>query len=140
MGIRYIVIKIGLPYIGHRPNFLAHFDWLGGSDTSNDDIFELAFSMSLLLVRGVGGTSSIFVNPRFDPLVLRTSLGKVDRRGVNAVATFLADLRIVFRTSQDRFLARYQRIEDATTQTSAGTLAVLPSEMTYFRKSQRRPQ
>ena len=107
-----------LPCRGHRPNFFAHFDFLGGSVISKDDIFELPFSISLLRVRGVGGISSIFVKPLLDLLALCTSFGNVDLLGVNAVATLLADLRIVFRTSHDRFLARYQRIEDATTQMS----------------------
>ena len=113
MGIRRLIIK-ALPCRGHRPNFFAHFDFFGGSDISKDDIFELPFSISLFLVLGVGSTSSIFVKPLLERLTFCTSFGKVDLLGVNAVATLLADLRIVFLTSHDRFLARYQRIDDAT--------------------------
>jgi len=100
--------------------FCAHFDFLGGSDNSNDDIFVelpclLPFSISpkSSLNLGVGGTSSILVKPLFD-LLFWTSLGNVDRRGVRAVATFLADLRIVLRTSHDRFLATYHSIDEPT--------------------------
>ena len=118
MGIRPLFIKT-LPCRGHRPSFFAHFDFFGGSDISKDDIFELPFSISLLLILGVGGTSSIFVKPLLDRRTFCTSFGKVDLLGVNAVATFLADLRIVFLTSHDRFLARYQRIDDTTVQMSA---------------------
>ena len=103
----------------HRPSFFAHRACFGGSDISNDDIFGLPFSISLLLVLGVGGTSSIFVKPLLDLLELRTfctSFGNVDLLGVNAVATLLADLRIVFLTSHDLFLARYQRTDDVTTR------------------------
>ena len=49
----------------------------------------------------------------------------MDLRGVKAVATFLADRLIVLRTSQERFLARYQRIEDATTQLLVNVSAAL---------------
>jgi hypothetical protein len=94
---------------------LAHRDCFGGSDISKDDIFELPFSISLLRVLGVGGTSSIFVKPLLVRLTFCTSFGNVDLLGVNAVTTLLADLRIVFLTSHDRFFARYQRTDDTTT-------------------------
>lgn len=127
----------------HRHSFFAHRDCFGGSDISNDDIFELPFSISLLLVLGVGGTSSIFVKPLLDLLELRTfctSFGNVDLLGVNAVATLLADLRIVFLTSHDRFLARYQRIDDATTRILALFLRFGDVWEAYFQEPQRRPQ
>ena len=81
--------------------------------------------MSPLVTLGVGGTSSIFVKPLLDRLTFCTSFGKVDLLGVKAVATLLADLRIVFLTSHDRFLARYQRTEDATTRMSGNIPAGL---------------
>jgi len=119
-GYRVFHQKSNLPCADQRPSFFAHLDCFGGSDISNDDIFELPFSTSLLLVlEVVGGTSSIFVKPLLDLLAFCTSLGNVDLLGVNAVATLLADLRIVFLTSHDRFFAMYQRIDDATTRTSA---------------------
>lgn len=48
-----------------------------------------------------------------DRLSDRTSFGKVDLRGVNAVTTFRADFRMLARISQDRFFARYHRTADA---------------------------
>jgi hypothetical protein len=103
-----------LPGTGHRPNFFAHFDCFGGSLISKELILELIpFSTSMLtLCLGVLGTSSILVKPL--PDLLCTSLGKLDLLGVKAVATLLADLRMVARTSHDRFFARYQRTEETT--------------------------
>jgi hypothetical protein len=89
----------------HLSTFCAHFDPLGGCCNSNDDIFELPFSKSMDRL-GTGVSSSILVMPDLAGLFSCTSLGNVDRRGVNAVTTLLADFRIVFRTSQDRFLAK----------------------------------
>jgi hypothetical protein len=54
------------------------------------------------------------VKPLIDLLLPCTSFGNVDLRGVKAVTTFLADLRMVSRISQDRFLARYHSTEDTT--------------------------
>lgn len=105
---------------GHLPNFLLHFDFAGGSAISNEDIFGAPFSKSKPRSFGVGGTSSILVAPLMCLLGFWTSFGKVDLLGVSAVATRLADLRIVFRTSHDRFLARYHNTEDATTSCQQG--------------------
>jgi hypothetical protein len=104
--------RIRLPRSGHRPNFFAHLDCFGGSDISNELILGFAFSTSTLSPLGVFGDSSIFVKPLVD--FLCTSFGNVDLLGVNAVATFRAELRIFLRTSHDRFFARYQRTEEAT--------------------------
>lgn len=103
---------------GHRPTFCVHFDFLGGSDISKDDIFEFPFSTSKPRTFGVGGTSSILEAPLVD-LLCWTSFGNVDLRGVKAVATLLADLRSVFRTSHDRFLAKYHSTDEATIHTLA---------------------
>jgi len=77
---------------------------------SKADSLTFPFSTSLLLVLGVFGTSSILVRPREDLIDLRASFGNVLRRGVSAVATFLADRRIDARSSHERFLAKYQRV------------------------------
>jgi hypothetical protein len=124
---------------GYRPNFFAHLDCFGGSDNSNDDIFGAPFSISPLRLLGVGGTSSILVNPLLDLLAFCTFLGNVDLLGVNAVATLLADLRIVFLISHDRFLARYHKIDDATTRTSVyGSTSFGHVWDTHFRIPRRR--
>jgi hypothetical protein len=88
----------------HLPTFLAHFEPFGGCCNSNDDNFEFPFSSSKDCFEA-GCSSSILAIPDRDGLFWRTSLGNVDRRGVNAVTTFFADLRIVLRTSHDLFLA-----------------------------------
>jgi hypothetical protein len=91
----------------YRSVFLAHFDeGFGGSFNSKVFVFILPFSRSNPLIFGVGGTSSIL--DMFFELLLPsfTLLGNSDRRGVRAVATLLADLLIVARTSQDLFFAR----------------------------------
>jgi len=99
------------PISRYRPNF-AHFDFFGGSDSSNELILGIPFSTSAL---GVFRTSFIFVKPRVEALLLScTFLGKADLRGVKAVATRFADLRIFARTSHDRFFARYQRTDETT--------------------------
>lgn len=66
------------------------------------------------LIRGVGGTSSKSFLLRPFRLLLPlppslTDLGNSLRRGVRAVTTFLADLRIVSRTVHSRFLATKKR-------------------------------
>lgn len=115
-GIKHIIITSLLISIisSHRPTFCAHLPFFGGSLISNVDVnFSLpfAFSTSKLRTLGVSGISSNFVAR---PLLFCTSFGNVDLLGVRAVATLRADLRRVLRTSQERFLARYQSTEDAT--------------------------
>lgn len=51
-------------------------------------------------------------------------------RGVKAVATLLADFRMVARTSHDRFLARYQSTDETTTTTSVRVFNVRDMELT----------
>jgi len=87
---------------GLRPHFAEGFR---GSDTSNVDIFAFAFSMSDTFIFGVGGTSSILVRPFEDLLDVLASFGNSDLRGVRAVTTFFADLRMLALISQDLFLA-----------------------------------
>jgi len=97
----------------YRPNLLPHplfAPGASGSMNSKADILTFAFSTSLLLVLGVFGSSSILVRPFVNLRDLRTSFGNVLRRGVSAVATFLADFRIVARISQERFFAKYQSV------------------------------
>jgi len=74
--------------------------------------------------------------PLVDLLGLWTSLGNVDRRGVNAVTTFRADLRMLARISHDRFFARYHStaeiiptIQTDTAQTIIAIIAPLESVM-----------
>lgn len=105
----------------YRPNLcpFVHLECFGASDISIEDNLVPPFSSSNPANRwslGVGGTSSILVKPRLDlrdPCDM-TSLGNVVLRGVRAVTTLLADRRIVFLTSHERFLARYHRTEDPT--------------------------
>lgn len=86
---------------------LAHFaEPFGACFNSNEVSFEFAFSKSKLVIRGVGGTSSIRVRPREVLPPSLTFFGNSDRRGVKAVATRLADFRMLALTSQDRFFAR----------------------------------
>jgi len=71
--------------------------------------FALAFSISWFVNLGVGGTSSILDIPLeflLDFGFFITFFGNSVRRGVKAVATRLADFRILARTSQDLFFAR----------------------------------
>ena len=72
------------------------------------------FSRSSGLSFGVGGTSSSLPR-RFDrgPPSL-SSLGNSARRGVSAVTTFLADLRMFSRTFHSRFFAMKNRAAEAT--------------------------
>lgn len=66
------------------------------------------FSRSSGLSLGVGGISSTLVRPLLDRLGARpslTELGNSERRGVRAVTTLRADLRIVSRTFHSLFLA-----------------------------------
>lgn len=98
--------------------------------TSNVSSFGSAFSTSLLRVLGVSGTSSILVEPFVDLRTSCTSLGNVDLRGVKALATFLADLRMFSRILQDRFFAKYQSTDVVTPKTAAKTttmiIAIIP--------------
>lgn len=87
----------------HLPDFLSHLVFFGGSANSNDICLVFPFSTSALLsLLGVGGTSSIFVKPR----LLWTSLGNLALLGVKAVATLLAERRILSRIFQSLFLAK----------------------------------
>lgn len=61
------------------------------------------FSRSSGLRRGVGGTSSSLTRPDRDSLA---DFGNSERRGVKAVTTLLADLRMVSRTFHSLFFAR----------------------------------
>ena len=76
--------------------------------------FPSPFSRSSGLNFGVGGTSSTLAR-RFDrgPPSL-SSLGNSVRRGVRAVTTFLADLRMFSRTFHSLFLAMKNRTAEAT--------------------------
>lgn len=71
------------------------------------------FSGSSGRIRGVGGTSSSLTRPA-RPLDSLTDLGNSVRRGVNAVTTFLADLRIVSRTFHSLFFATKKRTDEET--------------------------
>jgi hypothetical protein len=104
-GVKYFHHRRDLSNLDHLPTFFAHFDPFGGCCSSNDDNFECPFSKSIDIL-GVGGSSSILVMPDLAGLFWCTSLGNVERRGVNAATTFFADLRIVLRISHERFLAR----------------------------------
>lgn len=102
-----------LPPISHRSVLLPHFPF-GGSNISNF-IFGCAFSTSLsFLPNGLPPSYSEILVILAAFLGFWTSFGKVVRLGVRAVATRRAEERSFLRTSQERFLARYQRMEDAT--------------------------
>lgn len=100
-----IAFKTHVSNMHHLPIFLPQpSDFLGGSDISNCISLGLAFSTSESF--GVFGISLILVKPLVD-LLLCTSLGKVDLDlGVKAVATRLADFRILSRICQSLFFAR----------------------------------
>jgi len=107
LGPLAIAMEIRNHHTAYRSVFLPHFDdCFGGSFVSEVFVFTLPFSRSNPLIFGVGGTSSSL--DIFFELLLPcfTLLGNSDRRGVRAVATLLADLLIVARTSQDLFFAR----------------------------------
>src|SRR4051812_39020131 len=121
----------------HLPNFCAHFDFFGGSDISKEDNFELPFSISNPRTFGVSGISSSLLAPLVDLLGCCTSFGNVDLLGVKAVATLLADFRMVLRTSHDRFFAKYQSTDEATKHTLECFSKSVPfKDSTYFQKSQ----
>ncbi len=94
------------------PVFFTNLDFFGGSAITKDVIFP--FSTSAVLMGGDPGISSNRV------LVLRVdrrcewiSFGKVDLRGVSAVATLRADFRMLARISHDRFFAKYHSTAEA---------------------------
>ena len=131
---KYLIINTNIARAGYYPvsflSFIAHRELFGGSAISKEDIFEFPFSTSpKRLSLGVGGPSSILVKPLVEArLGCSASFGNVERRGVRAVATLLADLRIVFRTSHDRFFARYHSTDDATAFMSAISQAACKSD------------
>lgn len=95
-----------LGHQGYLSVFRPHLANLLGAFISIASALLFAFSRSSVVILGVGGTSSIFDMPLEFLLGFRTFFGNSDRRGVKAVATRLADFRILARTSQDLFLAR----------------------------------
>ena len=91
---------------GYLSVFRPHLANLLGAFISIASAFEFAFSRSSVVIRGVGGTSSIFDMPLEFLFGLRTFLGNSDRRGVKAVATRFADFLMLARISQDLFFAK----------------------------------
>jgi hypothetical protein len=101
--------------IDHRPVFFAHLGVLCGSAIRDDVPLEFAFSISEALRRGEPEiSSSLVLLLLVDRLSECTSFGNVDLRGVSAVTTFRADLRMLSRISHDRFFARYHSTAEMT--------------------------
>lgn len=99
------------PKAFHLRNFFAQLGFFCGSNSSKDfTLRPFPFSISALAPRGVVGASSIL----WSPLEFLSFLGNVVLRGVKAVATRRAELRIFFRTSHDLFFACQNKIDEAT--------------------------
>jgi hypothetical protein len=104
----------------YRPIFFAHFDFFGGSAITKDVTLGFPFSTSEFASFGEPGISSnLVLTLLLDRLFECISFGNVDLRGVKAVTTLRAELRILARISHDRFFARYHNTADTTGVLSA---------------------
>ena len=75
-------------------------------------------------------SSSLVLSLLLERLFECMSLGKVDLRGVNAVTTFRAELRILARISHDRFFARYHNTAETAWGVSAQVLKRMKGTLT----------